>query len=88
MRNKLRQIIRDEIAKGYYEGKVIQDAEQAVGANFVAIMRDFIQRQKDDENFDLRQERLDLYDELCFIYEHFEKSQDDCLDDFDWASGR
>ena len=83
MRNKLRQIIRAEIAKGYYENLAIQDAEAHVGSDFIALMRDFIQRQKDDENFDLRQERLDLYDELCFIYEHFEKSQDDCLDDFD-----
>jgi len=83
MRNKLRQIIRKEIAKGYYENLVIQDAQQYVGSDFIAIMRDFIQRQKDDANFDLRQERLDLYDDLCFIYEHYEKSQDDCLDDFD-----
>lgn len=76
MRNKLRQIIRDEIAKGIYEDLGCVDVKQQVGSDFIEIMRDFIQRQEDDANFDPSQERLDLYDDLCFIYEHYEKSQD------------
>lgn len=76
MINKLRQIIREEIAKGYYENKCVQDAEQSVGSDFVAIMRDYMERQDDDPNFDPRQALYDLYDDLCFIYEHYKKSQD------------
>ena len=76
MSNKLRQIIRDEIAKGSYDDLVIQDAEQRVGSDFIATMRDYLERQDSDPNFNSRTELYDLYDDLCFIYEHYEKSQD------------
>ena len=37
--------------------------------SFMAIMRDYQERQDHDPNFDPRTRLYDLYDELVFIYE-------------------
>ena len=48
-----------------------------IGMQFMEIMQDYQERQNDDPNFDPRTQLFDLYEDLCFIYEHYEKSQDD-----------
>ena len=40
-----------------------------IALSFMAIMRDYQERQQDDPNFDPRTQLYDLYDDLVFIYE-------------------
>lgn len=41
----------------------------STGRQFMDIMEDYQERQKDDPNFDPRTRLYDLYDELVFIYD-------------------
>ena len=41
----------------------------ATHVKFMGIMRDYMERQNDDPNFDPRTQIYDLYDDLCHLYE-------------------
>ena len=54
---------------GSAQSRIQMNKTTQLAISFMAIMRDYQERQQDDPNFDPRTQLYDLYDDLVFIYE-------------------